>query len=62
MGITRALALSGARIVISTTSLSATPELSRYRGFEFGMSVVTVARHAGISPGAAHRPSTSGAH
>ena len=50
MGITRVLALSAAGIVISTTSLSATPELSRYRGFEFGMSVVTVARHAGISP------------
>ena len=50
MGLTRALALSTAWIVISTTSLSATPELSAYRGFQFGMSVVTVARHAGISP------------
>jgi hypothetical protein len=50
MGITRALALSTAWIVISTTSLSARPELSTYRGFQFGMSVVTVAGHAGISP------------
>ena len=50
MGITRVLALVTAWIVISTTSLSAAPALSRYRGFEIGMSVVTVARHAGISP------------
>jgi hypothetical protein len=50
MGITRVLALSTAWIVMSTTSSSAKPELSTYRGFQFGMSVVTVARHAGISP------------
>ena len=50
MGITRVLALSTAWIVITTTSVSARPELSTYRGFQFGMSVVTVARHAGISP------------
>jgi hypothetical protein len=50
MGITRVFLLSTAWIVISTTSLSAGPELSTYRGFQFGMSVTTVARHAGISP------------
>jgi hypothetical protein len=49
MAITRVLALSTAWIVISTTPLSATTELSRYRGFAFGMSVATVARHAAIS-------------
>jgi hypothetical protein len=50
MGTTRAFLLSTAWIVISTTSLNAGPELSTYRGFQFGMSVTTVARHAGISP------------
>jgi hypothetical protein len=57
MGTTRVLALSTAWIVISTTSLSARPELSTYRGFQFGMSVATVARHAGISaePRIAHQ-------
>ena len=30
-------------------SLNATPELSTYRGFQFGTSLLTVARHAGIS-------------
>jgi hypothetical protein len=49
MGTTRALALSTALIVISTTALNATPQLASYRGFQFGTSVVTVARHAGIS-------------
>jgi hypothetical protein len=55
MGITRVLALSS--IVISTTSLNAAPELSSYRGFQFGTSVVAVARHAGISaePRIVHR-------
>jgi hypothetical protein len=50
MGITRVLALSTAWIAISTMSVNAAPELSTYRGFAFGMSVATVARHAGISP------------
>ena len=50
MGIARILALSTAGIVISTASISARPELARYRSFQFGMSVVTVARTAGISP------------
>jgi hypothetical protein len=50
MSVTRVLALSIAWIVISTTSFGATPTLSRYRNFELGMSVVTVARQAGISP------------
>ena len=50
MNITRVLALTAAWIVTSSTSSSATPQLSRYRAFEFGMSVVTVAQHAGISP------------
>jgi hypothetical protein len=50
MGITRVLALTTALIVISTTALTATPELGSYRGFQFGTSLVTVARHAGISP------------
>jgi hypothetical protein len=50
MGITRVLALSTAWIAISMMSVNAAPELSTYRGFAFGMSVATVARHAGISP------------
>jgi hypothetical protein len=50
MSITRVPALVAAWIVISATSSSATPQLSRYRAFEFGMSVATVAQHAGISP------------
>jgi hypothetical protein len=50
MAITRVLALSAASIVMSTTPLSADAELSRYRGFQLGMSVAAVARHAGISP------------
>jgi hypothetical protein len=49
MGITRILALSTASIAISTMSVNATSALSAYRGFAFGTSVVTVARHAGIS-------------
>jgi len=50
MSITRVLALSTACIAISTPSLSAGAELSRYRAFQFGMSVSTVARNCGISP------------
>jgi hypothetical protein len=49
MAISRILALSGALVVISTTALSSTPELSRYRQFQLGMSVGTVARQAAIT-------------
>ena len=51
MGITHVVVLSTAWIALATTpSSSGSPELSRYRGFEFGMNVVTVAQRAGISP------------
>lgn len=50
MSITRVLALSTAWVVMSTPSLNAGAELSRYRAFQFGMSVSMVARHCGISP------------
>ena len=51
MGITHVLALSTAWIALATTtSWSGSPELSRYRAFEFGMNVSTVAQRAGISP------------
>jgi hypothetical protein len=50
MGIAAVLASSVAYIAISMMSVNATPDLSKYRGFVFGTSVVTVARHAGISP------------
>lgn len=47
--ITRILALSAAWIVMSTAPTSSATNLSRYRVFEFGSSLVTVARQAGIS-------------
>ena len=51
MGITHVVVLSTAWIALATTtSSSGSPELSRYRRFEFGMNVVTVAQRAGISP------------
>jgi hypothetical protein len=50
MVISRLLTLSAVWIVMSTTPASSTPDLSKYRGFEFGSSLVMVARQAGISP------------
>jgi hypothetical protein len=50
MSIARVLALLTAWIVIATPSLSAGADLSRYRAFQFGMSVDTVARRCGIAP------------
>ena len=47
--ITRILALSAAWIVMSTAASSSTADLSKYRVFEFGSSLVTVAGQAGIS-------------
>jgi hypothetical protein len=51
MGITHVVVLSTAWVALATPpSLSGSRELSRYRAFEFGMNVVTVAQRAGISP------------
>lgn len=50
MVITRILTLSTALIVVSPAPVSSAVDLSRYRGFQFGSSLVTVARQAGISP------------
>lgn len=46
---TRMLALSVASVVISSTSLVSDPDLSRYRQFQFGSSLATVTRLAGIT-------------
>ena len=50
------LAMSIAWVVISSSVISA-QDLSNYREFQLGMSVVTVARHAGITaePRVLHR-------
>lgn len=50
MSITRVLALATASAMIPSASLSAGADLSRYRGFQFGMSVAAVAQHCSISP------------
>ena len=50
MVITRVLAVAIAWTVMATTPASSAIDLSRYRVFEFGSSVVSVARLAGISP------------
>ncbi len=50
MLITRIVALSIAWVVIATTPAASSVDLSRYRGFEFGSSLATVAKRAGISP------------
>jgi hypothetical protein len=51
MGITHVVALSTVWITLATAvSGNGSPGLSRYRQFEFGMNVVTVAQRAGISP------------
>jgi hypothetical protein len=50
MVVTRMVALSLAWLVMSTPLASSATDLSRYRGFEFGSSLATVARQAGISP------------
>ena len=49
MVITRVLAVAIAWTVMATTPASSAIDLSRYRVFEFGSSVVSVARLAGIS-------------
>ena len=49
MVITRILAVAIAWTVMATTPASSAIDLSRYRVFEFGSSVVSVARLAGIS-------------
>jgi hypothetical protein len=49
MVITRVLAVAIAWTVMATTPASSAIDLSRYRVFEFGSSVVNVARLAGIS-------------
>ena len=50
MSITRVLAFPTGAMVLSAVSLSATPELSVYRGLSFGMSVARVAQQCSISP------------
>ena len=50
MSITRVLAFPTGAMVLSAVSMSATPELSIYRGLAFGMSVARVAQQCGISP------------
>ena len=50
MSITRILAFPTGAMVLSAVSLSATPELSVYRGLSFGMSVARVAQQCSISP------------
>ena len=49
MVITRILAVSIAWTVMATTPASSAIDLSKYRVFEFGSSLATVARQAGIS-------------
>jgi hypothetical protein len=49
MAITRILALSIAWTVMSTAPTSSATDLSKYRMFEFGSSLATVAGQAGIS-------------
>ena len=55
----RLLALSIAGLVVSASQISA-HDLSRYRAFQVGMSLRTVAAQAGDLPGAACAPSATG--
>jgi len=46
---TRILAVSVASVVLSSSSVASSPNLSTYRQFQFGMSLATVSRLAGIT-------------